>query len=252
MHRPAPLFEISTSAAARIIDQLGRMAAQRPRQRFRKDIMLIAHETLAPTRDHPVTEQSKNYRYCTACQVVTDADTRLAGQPVPGNRHNSRHCEESGARAAVGQTRTITDGGYQGTGPLIPHHRRKDDGPPAWKEEHQRARTRAERPCVRTKSWKTPRDCLKGDRVDHPMLGNAHLHNLTSPDRRTSRTAVDRVSNNSKIIYGTTLSCPAADGRTEYAVPPAGLERFSPSGSEVLLIVCWALVSAELRVRIGR
>ncbi|GAA1932533.1 hypothetical protein GCM10009837_67860 [Streptomyces durmitorensis] len=48
---------------------------------------------------------------------------------MPGNRHDSRGWEESGAKAAVGTTMTIADGGYQGTGLLIPH--RRAAGPPA-------------------------------------------------------------------------------------------------------------------------
>jgi len=66
-----------------------------------------------------VAKQSKNYRYSTAHQVVIDADTRrvvVVGRPVPGNRHDSRGWEESGAKAVVGNTMTIADGGYQVTG----------------------------------------------------------------------------------------------------------------------------------------
>lgn len=39
--------------------------------------MLIVDGTLVPTRDRTIVEQSKNYRYSTALQVVIDADTRL-------------------------------------------------------------------------------------------------------------------------------------------------------------------------------
>lgn len=118
MRQIAPLFGISKSAADRIIDHLGPLLALQPRQRFRKDSVLIVDGTLVPTRDHTVAEQSKNYRYSTAHQVVIDADTRLVvvvGRPLPGNRHDSRGWEESGAKAAVGKTMTIADGGYQGT-----------------------------------------------------------------------------------------------------------------------------------------
>ena len=102
---------------------------------FRKDTVLV-DGTLVPTRDHAVAEQSKNYRYSTAHQVVIDADTRLVvvvGRPLPGNRHDSRGWEESGAKCAVGNTMTIADGGYQGTGLVIPHRRRKGEELPAWK-----------------------------------------------------------------------------------------------------------------------
>ncbi|MDH6218906.1 hypothetical protein M2283_006240 [Streptomyces pseudovenezuelae] len=130
MRQLAPLFGISKSSADRIIDHLGTMLALQPRKRFRKDTVLIMDGTLVPTRDHTVAEQSKKYRYSTAHQVVIDADTRrivAVGRPLPGNRHDSRGWEESGAKAAVGNTMTIADGGYQGTGLVIPHCRRKGE-----------------------------------------------------------------------------------------------------------------------------
>lgn len=47
----------------------------------------------------------------------------IVGRPAPGNRHDSRGWEESGAKAAVVHTTTIADSGYQGTGLVIPHRR---------------------------------------------------------------------------------------------------------------------------------
>ncbi|MFJ8719446.1 transposase [Streptomyces violaceus] len=187
MRQLAPLFGISKSAADRIIDHLGPLLALRQRSRFRRDTVLIVDGTLVPTRDHSVAEQSKNYRYSTAHQVVIDADTRrvvVVGRPVPGNRHDSRGWEESGAKAAVGNTMTIADGGYQGTGLVIPHRRRTGEELPSWKEQHNRAhkqvRARVEHVFARMKSWKILRDCrLKGDGVHHAMLGIARIHNLT-------------------------------------------------------------------------
>lgn len=187
MRQLAPLFGISKSAADRIIDHLGPMLALQPRKRFAKDTVLIVDGTLVPTRDHTVAEQSKNYRYSTAHQVVIDADTRLVvvvGRPLPGNRHDSRGWEESGAKAAVGNTTTIADGGYQGTGLVIPHRKAKGQTElPDWKEEHNRshkqARARVEHVFARMKTWKILRDCrLKGDGVHHAMLGIARMHNL--------------------------------------------------------------------------
>ncbi|WP_327358046.1 transposase [Streptomyces sp. NBC_01304] len=183
----APLFGVSKSSADRIIAHLGPLLAIRPRQRFRKDTVLIVDGTLVPTRDHTVAEQSKNYRYSTAHQVVIDADTRLVvvvGRPLPGNRHDARGWAESGAQAAVGNTTTIADGGYQGTGLVIPHRRRKGEELPAWKNEHNRShkqvRARVEHTFARMKGWKILRDCrLKGNGVHHAMLGIARLHNLT-------------------------------------------------------------------------
>lgn len=109
----APLFGISKSSAGRIVSQLGPSLALRPRSRFRKDTVLIVDGALVPTREHSVAEQSKNYRYSTNHQVVIDADSRLVvsvGWPVPGNRN-------------VGNTTVIADGGYRGTGLIIPHRR---------------------------------------------------------------------------------------------------------------------------------
>jgi len=92
--------------------------------------------------------------------------------------------EESGAKAAVGDTITIADGGYRGTGLVMPHRRRAGEELSAWKEEHnsshRQVRARVEHVFARMKSWKILRDCrLKGDGVHHAMTGIARLHNLT-------------------------------------------------------------------------
>jgi hypothetical protein len=55
----APLFGVSKSAANRILGHLGPSLTLQPRQRFRKDAVLIVDGTLVPTRDHTVAEQSK-------------------------------------------------------------------------------------------------------------------------------------------------------------------------------------------------
>ncbi|MGW3463440.1 transposase [Streptomyces olivaceoviridis] len=186
MRQLAPLFGVSKSAADRIIDHLAPMLALRPRKRFRKDTVLIVDGTLVPTRDHAVAEQSKNYRYSTNHQVVIDADSRLVvvvGQPVPGNRNDCKAWAESGAKAAVGNTMTIADGGYPGTGLVMPHRRRKGEDLPDWKQAHNKShkqiRARVEHVFARMKTWKILRDCrLKGDGVHHAMSGIARLHNL--------------------------------------------------------------------------
>ncbi|MFG3065017.1 transposase [Streptomyces sp. NPDC048231] len=186
MRQLAPLFGVSKSAADRIIDHLGPLLALQPRKRLRKDTVLIVDGTLVPTRDRSIAEQSKNYRYSTAHQVVIDADSRLVvvvGRPLPGNRHDSRGWEGSGAKDAVGHTMTIAVGGYQGTGLVIPHRRTKGEELPAWKEEHNRShkqvRARVEHTFARMKGWKILRDCRpKGDGVHHAMRGIARLHNL--------------------------------------------------------------------------
>lgn len=148
--------------------------------------MLIVDGTLVPTRDHAVAEQSKNYRYSTNHQVVIDADTRLVvlvGRHLPGNRNDCKAWEESGVKAAVGTTMTIADGGYPGTGVVMPHRRRAGEELPTWKQEHNRShkqvRARVEHAFARMKAWKILRDCrLKGEGVHHAVFGIAHLHNL--------------------------------------------------------------------------
>lgn len=140
MRQLAPLFGVSKSAADRIIDHLGPMLALRPRKRFAKGVVLIVDGTLVPTCDHAVAAQSKNYRYSTNHQVVIDADTRLVvvvGRPLVGNLNDCKAWEESGAKAAVGRTLTIADGGYPGTKLLMPHRRRKGEELPDWKPAQQ-------------------------------------------------------------------------------------------------------------------
>ncbi|MFE3518948.1 transposase [Streptomyces sp. NPDC059166] len=182
----APLFGVSKSAADRIINHLGPKLALQPRKQFAKDTVLIVDGTLVPTRDHSVAEQSKNYRYSTNHQVVIDADSRcvvVVGRPLPGNRNDCRAWSESGAEAAVGKTIAIADGGYPGTGLVMPHRRRKGEELPAWKQAHNKShkqvRARVEHTFARMKTYKILRDCrLKGDGVHHAILGIARLHNL--------------------------------------------------------------------------
>ncbi|MFI6475853.1 transposase [Streptomyces sp. NPDC050516] len=117
---------------------------------------------------------------------ISKSDTRLVvviGRPLPGNRNDCTAWEESGAKAAVGTTMTIADGGYPGTGLVMPHRRRKGEELPDWKQahntSHKQVRARVEHVFARMKTWKILRDCrLKGDGVHYAMLGIARLHNL--------------------------------------------------------------------------
>ncbi|MEV7860970.1 transposase [Streptomyces hirsutus] len=182
----APLFGVSKSAAARILRCTGPLLALKQRQRFRRGAVLIVDGTLVPTRDRAIAQQSKNYRYSTNHQIVLDADSSLVvavGRPVPGNRNDCKAWEESGAKAMVGRVTTIADGGYRGTGLVIPHRRAPGEELAAWKQQHnashRRVRARVEHAFARMKTWKILRDCrLKGEGVHHAMPGIAHLHNL--------------------------------------------------------------------------
>ncbi|WEB43605.1 transposase [Streptomyces yunnanensis] len=186
MRQLAPLLGVPKSAADRSIDHLGPMLALRPRERFGKNTVLLVDGTLVPTRDHTIAAKSKNYRYSTNHQVVIDADTRLVvvvGRPLAGNRNDCKAWEESGAKAAVGKTLTIADGGYPGTGLVMPHRRERGQAePPDWKEQHNKfhkqVRARVEHVFARM-TWKILRDCrLKGEGVHQAMLGIARMHNL--------------------------------------------------------------------------
>ncbi|CAM5679391.1 IS5 family transposase ISStsp6 [Streptomyces griseorubiginosus] len=79
------------------------------------------------------------------------------GRPLPGNRNDCRAWELSRAKALVGNTLVIADGGYRGTGLVIPH--RCEPGQvelSVWKEEHNRShrkgRARVEHAFARMKS----------------------------------------------------------------------------------------------------
>ncbi|MFI6088575.1 hypothetical protein [Streptomyces sp. NPDC051218] len=101
--------------------------------------------TLAPTGDHTVAAQSKNYRYSTNHQVVIDADTRMivmAADRFPATAPPAAWTE-SGTKAAVGRTTTIADGGYPGTGLVMPHRRRKGEELPDWKQAHNKSTNRS-------------------------------------------------------------------------------------------------------------
>lgn len=89
-------------------------------------LSLRSFRKLVTARDHSVAEQSKNYRYSANHQVAVDADNHLVvtvGRPLPGNRNDCEAWEPSGAKDAVGNTMVIADGGYRGTGLIIPHRR---------------------------------------------------------------------------------------------------------------------------------
>lgn len=177
--------------------------------------------------------QSKNYRYSTNHQVVIDADTCLVvaiGRPLPGNRNDCKAWEESGAKAAAGKTITIADGGYRGTGLVIPHRLKPGQTePPEWKEEHNTAhrkvRARVEHVFARMKGWKILRDCrLKGDTVfTTPCWASPVCTTSPAPDERAGRTSRGHVRADSEIIYGTTLSrTPLGLSRSWRHVCPVG------------------------------
>jgi hypothetical protein len=132
----APLFGVSNSAADRMVDDFGPALALQPRSRIRRDTVLIADGTLVPTRDHTVVEQSKNCRYPPITKISSSTPT-----------HDCRRCRLVVRRKeGVGKTTVIPDGGYRGTGLVIPHRREKGQTElPAWKAETSQVHARRRR-----------------------------------------------------------------------------------------------------------
>ncbi len=98
--------------------------------------------------------------------------------------------EESGAKAAVGTTMTIADGGYPGTGLVMVTADRKGEELPD--RSHKQVRARVEHVCARMKTWKILRDCrLKRAGAHYPMIGLARLHNLNLAGQASGRTIPD-------------------------------------------------------------
>ncbi|MET9418344.1 transposase [Streptomyces klenkii] len=187
MPQLAPLFGISTAAVGRIIKRHGPLLALAPaKRRPGSDDVPVADGTLVPTRDRPVAASSKNHRYSANMQVLIKAGTKLVlavGRPLPGNHNDCTAFAGSGTDAACGEATVIADGGYQGTGLLIPHRRKAgQERLPQWKEEHnashRRVRARVEHVFARMKNWKILRDCrLKDDGAHWATSGVAHMHN---------------------------------------------------------------------------
>lgn len=186
LRQVAPLFGISKSAADRVLDHLAPLLAIPPARRPRRDTVLIVDGALVPTRDRTIAASGKNYRYSTKQQVVIDANSRLVvavGLSLPGNRNDCRAFAESGVDRACRDAPVLAGGGYQGTGALIPHRRRRGQEHLTPEREadnavHRRARARVEHVFSRMKNWKVLRDCrLRGAGVHHAMPGIARLHN---------------------------------------------------------------------------
>ncbi|MGY5058502.1 transposase family protein [Streptomyces sp. 900105755] len=140
---------------------------------------------------------SRNCRYATNHQVVIDADSRLVvvvRRPLPGNRNDCKAWQLSGAKDAVGKTTVIADGGYRGTGLVIPHRRERGQTElPARKEEHnashRKVGARVEHAFARMEGWKILRDCRRAgipceDQETKPPDGGAACRPMVFRDFR--------------------------------------------------------------------
>jgi hypothetical protein len=188
MRQIGPLFGVSHSAAHRVIDKVGPLLALAPLRRHRSTEVAIVDGTLVPTRDRSLAVPSKNYRHSTNVQVAIDASTRLVlavGAPLPGSRHDSRAFTESGIHSQLSGRPVMADGGYHGTGLIMPFRARRDRRPlpdcQEWSNaDHRRIRARVEHTFARMKCWKILRDHRqRASRLRHTAAGIATLHNLT-------------------------------------------------------------------------
>lgn len=146
----APLFGVSKSAAARIVDRLGPLLALRQRERFRKETALIVDGTLIPTRAHTVAEQSKNYPYSTTIRS-SSTPTPVSWSPSAGQFPATATPARLGNCPAPKQLSAVhCDSRW-----WLPRHR-------------------PDHPAL------ILRDCrLKDAGIHHAMLRIARLHNLT-------------------------------------------------------------------------
>ena len=144
MRQLAPLFGVKQAAVHRIIARIGPHLALEETAAPSAGEVLIVDGTLVPTRDRAVgasskNESSKNYRNSANLQVLVHADTRLVlavGDPQPGNRNDCLAYRDSRVDRAAGRAHVVADGGYPGTGLLMPHRRRPGQAElPAGKEE---------------------------------------------------------------------------------------------------------------------
>ena len=187
MRQVGPLFGISHAAAHRVIDTLGPLLALAPLRRRRTGEVAIVDGTLVPTRDRSLAVPSKNYRHSANLQIAIDASTRVVlavGAPLPGSRNDCRAWSESGIDIQLRGRPVMADGGYHGTGLIMPFRARRDGRPlTSWQEqlnaEHRRIRARVEHTLARMKCWKVLRDHRRRGRHLHTTTaGIAHLHSL--------------------------------------------------------------------------
>ncbi|MDI6102362.1 transposase family protein [Actinoplanes sp. NEAU-A12] len=188
MRQIGPLFEVSHSAAHRVIDTVGPLLALAPVHRRPKGQVAIVDGTLIPTRGHRLAAQSKNYRYSANLQVAIDANTRLViglGDPQPGNRNGTIVYRSSGINEQLAGCEVMADGAYRGNPEVIIPYRKPRDGSelPPWKQDynsgHRKIRARVEHALARLKTYKILRDYRRaGSTLAVTAAGIAHLHNI--------------------------------------------------------------------------
>ncbi len=107
------------------------------------------------------------------------------GDPQPGNRNDCTVYRESGINAQLAGRPVMADGGYQGTGVIMPCRKRPDgQSLPEWQEElnttHRTIRTRMEHTLAGLKCWKILPDYRRAaSTLADTASGIAHLYNLT-------------------------------------------------------------------------
>lgn len=198
LRQVALLFDVSKSAAGRVVDPLSPYRTLPAKRKYSPEAVLIVDRTLAPTHDRTVGASPKNYRYSTNLQVVIDANTRLTvavGKPFPGTRNELRDGTESGVDQPCASAHVMADSGYQGNPDVIMPYRKPADGSelPMWKDElntvHKHVRSRVDHALAHMKRWKILRNCRrKHDGVSCAARGVALTRKLTMTDSTPAAT----------------------------------------------------------------
>ena len=180
----AVVFQISKSAAHRIVaalaPQLARLAPTR--RDYRRS--WVVDGTLIPTRDHRYAAKAKTYRWSCNAQILVRRDdlsviaTTAGG---PGNRNDPVHYRGSAIETLCREHgRVLADGGYRGVPelrtPRFVNNRIVRDHP--WRR-HRRRRARVEHAIARLKQWRVLRDHRRrGQHLADTVHAVAQLHNL--------------------------------------------------------------------------
>jgi hypothetical protein len=180
----AAVFQISKSAAHRIVATMTpALASLAEASRDRRDSWIV-DGTLIPTRDHTCAARSKNYRWsCNAQVLVRRRDLRIIATSSggPGNRNDTIHYRCSPIRAMCqAHGRVLADGGYRGISELVTPrfvgNRILRDA--RWRR-HRHRRAKVEHAIARLKTWRILRDHRRrGRHVASTLQAVSALHNL--------------------------------------------------------------------------
>lgn len=194
MRQIAAVFNISTSQTHRIIDRHTRLLATLLPLTVNLDRRWswTLDGSLVPTRDHTAAARSKNRRWSTNAQVLSQrADLAVVAITGggPGNRNDTVHYHASSLPELVtSHGRVLADGGYRGVDELhTPRfHGNRIVRDRTW-HRHRKRRARAEHAIARLKDWQVLRDHRRhGTHLHATLAAVACLHNTTTALRDIS------------------------------------------------------------------